>query len=83
MNLNETLEDFKFRLRAKFYSWVIKDPYPELTRWSNEKASIQSLGEFSGLVARFQGMVKPEITPHQAWMDGYNFAKSLMESELK
>jgi hypothetical protein len=56
------------RLRACFYSFVIKDPYPEIAEYD--------------LFHKIKTMIKPDISAHKAWQDGFNFAKNLVLKEL-
>lgn len=59
--------DEKSRLRSVFYTWVIRDPYPEVTehqRFPDQKP-------------------KPDISVHRAWQEGYDFCKSLVLKKLE
>lgn len=80
--MNQELEGFKWKIKGAFHSWVITDPYPELTEW-------QLRQEWKGSIGRFFGRIgarpdpKPQVSVHKAWMDGYAFAKKLVESKLE
>lgn len=59
--------DEKSKLRATFYTWVLQDPYPEVTEYN-----------------RFPDQKeKPDVTPHGAWQNGYDFCKNLILKKLE
>lgn len=60
-------EDEKIQLRSAAFQHLIFDPYPKYTEcWQY-----------------FGWQRKPwEISPHQAWQDGFNFCRSLYEKKL-
>lgn len=59
--------DDKFKLRSVFFTWVIKDPYPEVTAYQRFPKQHE----------------EPEITVHKAWQEGYDFAKNLILKKLE
>jgi len=66
------IDEFKFKLKSKFFSWIIVDPYPEHTHYGSLSMSMKL------------STTAPEyVSIHKAWRDGYEFAKALIEKELK
>lgn len=66
-------DELKNRIRMAFYTWVVTDPYPEVTDWQN--------------YSRFEqwrlAHQKPDISVHQAWREGYEFAKKLAMNTIE
>jgi hypothetical protein len=59
--------DEKCKLRSVFFTWVIKDPYPEVTEYNRFP----------------EHKTKPEVSVHKAWQEGYEFAKNLVLKKLE
>lgn len=59
--------DEKSKLRSVFFSWVIKDPYPEVTAFKRFPEQYKD----------------PEISVHRAWQEGYDFAKNIILKKLE
>jgi hypothetical protein len=69
-------ENLRDRVRGSFNTWVIKDPYPEISEYEREQSMLRQI------LGAFKKRKAPEISPHQAWRDGYEFAKNLVMKEL-
>lgn len=67
MSTKELSDEQKMSIRGCFYSWVIKDPYPEVTRYETYPAQKN----------------KPDVTIHSAWQQGFEFAKKLVLDRLE
>lgn len=72
--------DLRSRVEACFYTWVMEDPYPQISDWEHRES-------MRGPVKRILGLAwpkepKPEVSAHKAWREGYDFAKALVMKEL-
>lgn len=70
-------EDEKYRIISAFERWIIEDPYPNLTEWDMLNKSLGPIERLLGGAG-----TRPYISAHQAWMDGYKFAKKLVTDAL-
>jgi hypothetical protein len=72
----------KFLIRSARFTWVVKDPYPEIAQWCAEAELRRS--PFFGLFGGWKRLhdAAPRISPHKAWRDGFNFAWELIEKRL-
>jgi hypothetical protein len=77
--MNE-VEQLKWKIKACFHNWVITDPYPEITEHQMYEST---KGAFERLFGRLKASAPLAISAHCAWRDGYEFAKALVEEELK
>lgn len=75
------IDRLAIRIHGCFFKWVMKDPYPEVTAYKQEIAELDKLGLFFRLGKMYRPD-PPSITVHQAWQDGFNFAKKLVLDEL-
>jgi hypothetical protein len=91
LDLNSKYVELKFKappkcdihlgIEAAFENWTLFDPYPELTARDRLESSTSKLQKFFGV--NLHQSPRPEFSPHKAWWDGYQFAKSLVLKVLK
>lgn len=72
--------DEKMHILGCFHRWVMKDPYPEISRWEYNESMKAPMEKLWGRV--IPSAPKPEVSAHKAWMDGYEFAKKLVEGAV-
>lgn len=74
---NDTVESWKVHLKVLKHTFVIKDPYPEVSQYEQLKGVRGIFGRL------FPEAPPPDApSPHKAWKDGFDFAWSLIEKEL-
>lgn len=75
---DDTVEAFKAQIRLLKHTFVIQDPYPEISQY-------EQLKDVRGIFGKlFPEAPRPNIpSPHKAWKDGFDFAWSLIEEKLK
>lgn len=76
------IEELKIRIETCFFKFVIEDPYPQISGWEMEQEFWKREAPLRAKIKK-QTRPKPEVSAHEAWKDGFEFAKNLVLKELK
>ena len=69
------VQKLKNEIEMSRFTYIIKDPYPQITDWEYEQSLLGFLGK------RFS-RPKPEISVHKAYKDGQDFMWGLIKKVL-
>jgi hypothetical protein len=84
LKYNNKYEKLKSSINSCFFRWIIKDPYPDIAVL--EMIRENQFFSFTSAESVFKKMYgrEPNIpSVHKAWREGYEFAKKLVDDELK
>lgn len=71
-------EDDKIKIRSVKHERIVEDPYPQIAEWE-QREQFRKNSIFGKLLNH---KTMPSISPHKAWLDGFNFAWKLIEYKL-
>ena len=81
------VEQLKSKILLATLTWPLDDPYPEYSEVERYNSGIEYLNDtnlFSWLPGlKLKKKPYPEIGPHKAWRDGYEFALNLIKPYIK
>lgn len=77
LEINENLRN---KIQSAFYTFILEDPYPKHTEWQMNQGLRSKLDKLFRV--KF-GKPPDPISIHQAWYDGFQFARALVMKNLK
>jgi hypothetical protein len=75
------VDELKNKIRMARFSYIITDPYPELSQWQQNQKFKSYIESKTDIILNRDP--KPEVSAHKAYRDGMEFMWSLIEPLVK